>query len=209
MKIKKIIAAVAAAAVAASMVAVNAFAMLDTTNYMKEGDANGTVFVLADKEADPNWSADTGIAVTDVYGVKYYVEFNADEVAVPETWIGGGIGANSQSTGWLSNEWGRADKPIIADLENGTITWLSDAPVFAADDTYCQFWLQTWGGTVTIKGADILGADGNAIETASAEVATEAEATTDAPATGNAPIAGVAAVMAVAGAAAIASKKRN
>ncbi|MBQ7980069.1 MAG: hypothetical protein IJ305_00510, partial [Oscillospiraceae bacterium] len=117
MNMKKILAAVAAAAVAVSMTAVNAFAAVgsvDTTNYMKEGDANGTVYIRADKEGDPNWTADTGVALADVYGVKYYVEFNADEVANAETWIGGGMGANSQSTGWLSNEWGRADKAITA-----------------------------------------------------------------------------------------------
>ncbi|MBQ3160994.1 MAG: hypothetical protein IJC04_02580 [Oscillospiraceae bacterium] len=172
MNLKKIVAAVAAAAVAVSAMAVNAFAVIDTTNYMKEGDANGTVFVRADKEGDPNLTADTGIALDTIYGVKYYVEFGSED------WIGGGIGANSQSTGWLSNEWATNAKPIVADVENGTITWLLDKPVFAESDTYCQFWIQTWSGTLTVKSADILDANGNVIEIAAApaEEATEAPA---------------------------------
>ncbi|MBO5384268.1 MAG: LPXTG cell wall anchor domain-containing protein [Ruminococcus sp.] len=167
MKLRRLIASFASACVAVSAMTVvssAAVGSVDTTNYMREGDPNGTVFVLADKDADPNWSADTGISPTEVYGVTYHIEFNADEVANEATWIGGGIGANSQSTGWLSNEWGRVDKPIIADLENGTVTWLSETPVFAEDDTYCQFWIQAWGGTIAVKGADILGADGNVID---------------------------------------------
>ena len=169
MKLRRLIASFASACVAVSAMTVvssAAVGSVDTTNYMREGDPNGTVFVLADKDADPNWSADTGISPTEVYGVTYHIEFNADEVANEATWIGGGIGANSQSTGWLSNEWGRVDKPIIADLENGTVTWLSETPVFAEDDTYCQFWIQAWGGTIAVKGADILGADGNVIDVA-------------------------------------------
>ncbi len=178
MKLRKLMASLTSACVAVSAMSIvssAAVGSVDTTNYMREGDANNAVYVLADKEADPNWSADTGIAPTDVYGVTYHIEFNADEVADESAWIGGGIGANSQSTGWLSNEWGRNEKPIIADLENGTVTWLSDKPVFAETDTYCQFWIQAWGGTITVTGADILGADGNVLDVA-AEDAAEAVA---------------------------------
>ncbi len=170
MKLRRLIASLASACVAVSAVSVSAFAAgtVDSTNYM---DANGTVYILADKDTDPNWSADTGIAQTDVYGVTYYLELNADEVADEATWIGGGIGANSQSTGWLQKEWGRNEKEFIVDLETGIVTWLSDAPVFAADDTYCQFWLQTWGGTVTVLGADILGEGGVVLGAAAEEEA--------------------------------------
>jgi len=164
MKLRRLFASLTSACVAISAMTVVSSAV-DTTDYMREGDANGTVFILADKEADPNWSVDTGIATTDVYGVTYHVEFGTEE------WIGGGIGANSQSTGWKSIEWGTNSKDITADVENGTITWLSDSPVFAETDTYCQFWLQTWSGTCTIKSADILGAEGVVISATADEAA--------------------------------------
>ena len=185
MKLRRLIASLVSACVAASAMAVASFAAVgsvDTTNYMREGDTNGTVFVLADKEADPNWSVDTGISPTEVYGVTYHVEFGEEE------WIGGGIGANSQSTGWKSIEWGTNAKTITADVENGTITWLNDAPVFAADDTYCQFWLQTWTGTCTIKSADILAADGSIIDVVAEEEApAEDDAAADEETTEEAP----------------------
>ena len=157
MNFKKIIASVAAAALAVSAMAVNTFALTTETHR-----TDATLYIVSEKpeEEKPSWITNSGYTIADVYGVTYHVEFNADEVANPATWIGGGMGANSNSTGWKSIEWGRADKEITADLENGTITWLSDAPVFKDSDTYAQFWLQTWGGTVTVKSIDVLGKDG-------------------------------------------------
>lgn len=157
MNFKKIIASVAAAALAVSAMAVNTFALTTETHR-----TDATLYIVSEKpeEEKPSWITNSGYTIADVYGVTYHVEFNADEVANPATWIGGGMGANSNSTGWKQIEWGRADKEVIADLENGTITWLSDAPVFKDSDTYAQFWLQTWGGTVTVKSIDVLGKDG-------------------------------------------------
>ena len=182
MKIKKILAAVAAAAVAISAMAVNTFA-LTAENYLKDG----TVYINADKAEDPTWAIDAGVDQTTVYGVTYHVTFSESEVADEAAWIGGGIGANSPSTGWKQIEWGRTDKTVIADLENGTITWLNTAPVFKANDQYAQFWLQTWGGTVTINSADILGEGGVILSTdepapAPAETEAAPEETEAAPA---------------------------
>ena len=174
MKLKKIVAAIAAAAVAVSAMAVNAFA-LSTKDYVKDG----TIYLVSEKAEEPNWTADAGVAVTDIYGATYHVTFDAAEVANESTWIGGGIGSNSNSTGWAQNEWGRNDKPIVADLENGTITWLSDKPIFAADDAYAQIWLQAWGGTVTVNSVDILGAGGTVIATGEEAAAPAEEATTE------------------------------
>ncbi len=89
---------------------------------------------------------------------------------------------------WKQIEWGRADKEVIADLENGTITWLSTAPVFKTSDKYAQFWLQTWGGTVTVKSIDVLGKDGvvlsdetpDPVDEPAEEAAPADEATTEA-----------------------------
>ena len=157
MNFKKIIASVAAAALAVSAMAVNTFALTTETHR-----TDATLYVISEKpdQEKPSWITNSGYTIEDVYGVTYHVEFKAEEVADEATWIGGGIGANSNSTGWKSIEWGRSDKEITADLENGTITWLSDAPVFKDSDAYAQFWLQTWGGTVTVKSIDVLGKDG-------------------------------------------------
>lgn len=64
MKFRKILAAVAAAAVVVSTMAVNAFA-LSTKNYIKDG----CLYINADKESDPNWAADAGADCTSIYGV--------------------------------------------------------------------------------------------------------------------------------------------
>ena len=174
MKLRNILATSVAAVVAVSSLSVSAFA-LSAADYL----IDGTVYVAADKDTDPNWSADSGVAVTDVYGVTYHVEFNADEVADEAAWIGGGIGANSVSTGWKQVEWGRNSKEITADLENGTITWLNDEPIFTADDAYAQLWLQAWGGTVTVLSADILGADGVVLSTDDDVAADDADEAAD------------------------------
>ncbi len=157
MNFKKIIASVAAAALAVSAMAVNTFALTTETHR-----TDATLYIVSEKpdQEKPSWITNSGYTIEDVYGVTYHVEFKAEEVADEATWIGGGMGANSNSTGWKQIEWGRKDKEITADLENGTITWLSTTPVFKTSDKYAQFWLQTWGGTVTVKSIDVLGKDG-------------------------------------------------
>ncbi len=167
------------------------------TKYLVNNEVGkATLFITSEEgKREPNLSADASIDQTSIYGVTFYVDFVDEEVADEATWIGGGIGANSNSTGWLQKEWGRTEKEFIADLENGTITMFGDAPIFAADDTYCQLWLQTWGGTVTVNDADLLDADGNIIaidlaveedteEDAAVEEAPEVEED-EAPATGD------------------------
>ncbi|MCI5946907.1 MAG: hypothetical protein MRZ39_08490 [Oscillospiraceae bacterium] len=185
MNFKKIIASVAAAAVAVSAMAVSAFALTTETHR-----TDATLYVISEKpdQEKPSWITNSGYTIEDVYGVTYHVEFKAEEVADPATWIGGGMGANSNSTGWKQIEWGRADKEVVADLENGTITWLSTTPVFKTSDKYAQFWLQTWGGTVTVKSIDVLGKDGvvlsdetpDPVDEPAEEAAPADEATTEA-----------------------------
>ncbi|MCR4779918.1 MAG: hypothetical protein K5876_02360 [Ruminiclostridium sp.] len=118
--------------------------------------------------------ADTGEAslftgmtdeILDVYGVRYTVAFDAAEVADDSVWIGGGMGANSESTGWESHEWGKAEgeKEITPDFETGVIEWMDTEPIFSADDTYAHLWLQTWGGNVTILQIEVLDENGDVI----------------------------------------------
>lgn len=189
MKLKKILAAVAAAAVAVSTMAVSAFAV-EKGNYVAD-DGGNTFFYLVADDGKPQWAIDNSVAVTDVYGVTWHATFKDSEVANESTWIGGGMGANSNSTGWKQIEWGRNEKEIIADLANGTITWKSADPIFKADDKYAQLWITAWGGTVTFDSAELLDAEGNVIaasanaaapaETEAAPAETEAETTEAAP----------------------------
>lgn len=167
MNFKKIVATLAAAALSVSALSVSAMA-LSTKDYLKDG----VVYVNADKPEDPTWAIDAGVAQTDVYGVTFHVTFedNAE-------WYGGGIGANSNSTGWKSIEWGTNSKEITADVENNTITWLSDTPIFAESDEYAQLWMQTWTGKVTVNSADVLGKDGVILSTDDAPAETEASGT--------------------------------
>jgi chemotaxis protein histidine kinase CheA len=140
---------------------------LSTKDYLKDG----TVYINADKPSDPTWAIDAGVAQTDVYGVTFHVTFEGNA-----EWYGGGIGANSNSTGWKSIEWGTNSKEITADVENNTITWLSDSPIFAESDEYAQLWLQTWTGKVTVNSADVLGQGGTILSTDDAPAETEAPA---------------------------------
>lgn len=167
MNFKKIVATLAAAALSVSALSVSAMA-LSTKDYLKDG----VVYVNADKPEDPTWAIDAGVAQTDVYGVTFHVTFEGNA-----EWYGGGIGANSNSTGWKSIEWGTNSKEITADVDNGTITWLSDAPIFAETDEYAQLWLQTWTGKVTVNSADVLGKDGVILSTDDAPAETEASET--------------------------------
>lgn len=167
MNFKKIVATLAAAALSVSALSVSAMA-LSTKDYLKDG----VVYVNADKPEDPTWAIDAGVAQTDVYGVTFHVTFEGND-----EWYGGGIGANSNSTGWKSIEWGTNSKEITADVDNGTITWLSDAPIFAETDEYAQLWLQTWTGKVTVNSADVLGKDGVILSTDDAPAETEASET--------------------------------
>lgn len=221
MKLKKIIAAVAAAAIAVSMTAVNAFAykvVLDDGNY------------FAYVKGTEGWANDTGRPITDVYGVTFHVTFNADDIA-NGVWMGGNIGYNSDKENWKVQEWANMEgKPILADVENGTITYLSTSPVFQGTEQWAQMILQIYdGANLTVESADLLDKDGKPLseeagaaapaeteaapadEAAPAETtaAPAAEAATAAPATGNTAAATVAAVMAVAGVVAIAAKKRS
>ncbi len=179
MKLKKIIAAVAAAAVAVSTMAINAFAY-------KVSEVDGNYFAYV--KGTEGWSNDTGRPITDVYGVTFHVKFNADDIA-NGVWIGGNIGYNTDKENWKVQEWANMDgKPILADVENGTITYKSSSPVFQGTEEWAQLILQVYdGATVTVESADLLDKDGKPLsEEAGAAAPAETEAapaeTTAAPA---------------------------
>ena len=170
MKFTKTLAAIAAASLAVSSLAVSAFAAAAITSnsaidLASDNKADAVIKLYEeDKEHKPviDLFTEKNIARSDVYGVKLYFDLTADQVN-GEDWIGGGVGANSESTGWLGVEWGQegGKKPIIL-AEDGTVTWLQDKPVFADTDTYCQLWAQTWSIDLTLEKMEVLDKDGKA-----------------------------------------------
>lgn len=139
--------------------------------------------------------------VTAVEKVTYYVTYDQAELDDAEAWIGGGIGTNSESTGWAMTEWGKAsgEKAIAIedtlDGNKGTITYdMAAFGGFADTDTYAQVWLQAWGGTVTVDKAVVTVADDAAApaeEEPAEETPVEEEpaAEPELPKTGTAPVA--------------------
>ncbi len=156
-------------------------------------DGNNTVTLLGDGAVVDDFTA--------VEKVTYYVTYDQAELDDAEAWIGGGIGTNSESTGWAMTEWGKAsgEKAIAIedtlDGNKGTITYdMAAFGGFADTDTYAQVWLQTWGGTVTVDKAVVTVADDAAApaeEEPAEETPVEEEpaAEPELPKTGTAPVA--------------------
>lgn len=156
-------------------------------------DGNNTVTLLGDGAVVDDFTA--------VEKVTYYVTYDQAELDDAEAWIGGGIGTNSESTGWAMTEWGKAsgEKAIAIedtlDGNKGTITYdMAKFGGFADTDTYAQVWLQAWDGTVTVDKAVVTVAD-DAAAPAEVEPAEEAPAEDEPatepelPKTGTAPVA--------------------
>ena len=156
-------------------------------------DGNNTVTLLGDGAVVDDFTA--------VEKVTYYVTYDQAELDDAETWIGGGIGTNSESTGWAMTEWGKAsgEKAIAIedtlDGNKGTITYdMAKFGGFADTDKYAQVWLQAWDGTVTVDKAVVTVADDAAApaeEEPAEETPVEEEpaAEPELPKTGTAPVA--------------------
>lgn len=156
-------------------------------------DGNNTVTLLGDGAVVDDFTA--------VEKVTFYVTYDQAELDNEDVWIGGGIGTNSESTGWAMKEWGKAsgEKTIAIedtlDGNKGTITYdMAEFGGFADTDTYAQVWLQAWGGTITVDKAVVTLADDAAapaeVEPAEEAPAEEEPATEpELPKTGTAPVA--------------------
>lgn len=181
----------------------------DIADYLDVDSANKTLFLKYD-DGKVGYADAADLDITSITGVKFNVTFDELEVADESVWIGGGIGANSNSTGWSQVEWGRNEKPIIADLENGTITWDNGAPIFSADDKYAQLWVSSWGGTMSVDSVELIFADdGNTAADDTKTDDTKTDDTKGSPDTGVAGVAVAAGVVALAGAAVVVSRKRK
>ena len=187
MKMRKSIAAIAAATLlTASIAAVNVGAI--DMKYYREDD-NNTIFVNANKEEDPNWSADYKADITTVYGAEYTIELDADKLSNGD-WFGGAICVNSNSNGWKNvATWGTGEEDIgIEATKKATVKYLATSPIFAADDEYAQICMQSYGAKIKVTKVELLDKDGNPInlelpveeapaEEAAEEIAAPAEET--------------------------------
>ena len=209
MKIKKILAAIAATAVAVSTMAVNAFA----------ADEYQAVLGFADTAwAAQDWESAVTVTGDGQYTVESTLVAGACDLGVFVIDIQGMYAGNPEATAVLDKvEIDGAELSfdaagiIYGDIEekgnyrieiyNQYGDTKNNPPVNQAtpisSDVKITFTVSGLGGAAAEEAP--------AAEATTEEVATET--TTDAPATGNAPIAGIATVMALAGVAAIASKK--
>lgn len=211
MNMKRILAAAAASVVAVS-------AMTATVSADQFVNSNNGVNYIVDLLVD-------GYNALEVYGVTFTISGD-----FADSGIGGGIGFNSDSTGWAQHEWGNADAgKEITITEDNKITLLMDAPVFAESDTtgdnpYAQVWISKWwGNDATVEGVEILGAGGTVLSAGSAAPAdstpAESESKTDESKTetdtkpnvdtGVEGVAAVVGVAAVAAGALVVAKKRK
>ena len=172
MKISKILAGMSAAALAASMMSLAAFA--DETATVKADLTGGTVSLIDEKDDDgvvtkTGVLTGTNVKLSDVCGIDVNVTVGADSAAKIEAgdWIGGGLGYNSESTGWASKEWSFQDgvKDVTGvKAADGSYDFVLKGtdPVFADTDTFAQVWLQNWTTKdFTFNAFTLLDKDGN------------------------------------------------
>lgn len=153
MKLRSVIAAVAAVAVAATTT-VTSFA---ASAFKGATNTQSGMFacLLSD---DPNVPLFTDYApMSDFTGFTLTVKATdkrAVESAIAEqAWVAGAFGFNSQSTGWKQIEWGlegssAGDKDYLlkATDKRGefVLNYSQDTPIFKSTDTYAQVWIQNY-----------------------------------------------------------------
>ncbi len=190
MKLRRLIAATTVAALAASAVAVSASAI--TINGTIDAGSGMFVCLVAD-DGNPNalyTDASLASTITKVTLTVSSKSFEDMEDLKDATWFGGGFGFNSGSTGWAQHEWSFMEgKELIwvanEKDETWTLTFDNGAPIFAADDKYCQVWIQSWDKEpfeLDIVSFELLNADGVDIRTLDAAPAPEAPAEPETPA---------------------------
>ena len=211
MKLKKIIAAIATAAVAVSTMAVNAFAAetISCKLYSQNTESwtlyESDAFDISTDGGDYNVTLNAG-------GENLYITLYFKDVtggAAPDAFKDGtvtinSIKANGKTLTPTKTEYElvNSDSGVIdVCMINGwaeTFVEAGDCPMSEEGDSY------SFGAPVDTFEVNFSVSFGDAAAEAAPEAATE---TTEAPATGNAPIAAMAVVMALAGAAAVAAKR--
>ena len=193
MKLRSVIAAVAAVAVAATTT-VTSFA---ASAFKGATNTQSGMFacLLSD---DPNVPLFTDYApMSDFTGFTLTVKATdkrAVESAIAEqAWVGGAFGFNSQSTGWKKIEWGlegssAGDKDYLlkATDKRGefVLNYSQDTPIFKSTDTYAQVWIQNYADAYEfeIVSYTLLNSKGEDITKTAAEKPAETTAPADEPA---------------------------
>ncbi|MBQ7131882.1 MAG: hypothetical protein IJO29_04865 [Oscillospiraceae bacterium] len=154
MKLRKLFAGVAAVAVASSAVAITASAKITNPNTDLDKGEDKAFYTIS--------PMDEGIAIADIYGI-------AVDLTLAEGWeaegSGGGLAWQSSSVSWTSVEWGNPDSGKECEFDaNGDFSYLSDAPLYGADDEWTQACIQWWwGADVTVESVKFLDASGAVI----------------------------------------------
>lgn len=212
MNMKKIIAGIAASALAVSALATSAFAAVTNPNGDAFGQAGKYIYEAA---------KDLGDKLDSCYGVT--VSITPAKADLPDG-IGGGIATNNEPFTWVEFGNDGSNKPIVTDGK--TITYTSDSALFkqgADSQIVIEGW---WGSDFSVDGIVYLGKDGkNLLDSTAAATTTAAAGTTATAASttaasnaaddkGNADtgvegIAVVAALAVLAGGAVVVAKKRK
>ena len=153
MKLRRIFAAVAACAIAATSVISASAYTADVTGDLGMKDA----VTLGTEEAQGNWALNLaapgvldGVKAEDIYGASVtFTKASIDNYIAEAAGVGGGFVWNT-TDGWAQKEWGNADakKEITLDDENRTITRLDEEPCFTADSVSGAE--GTWGQVVVV-----------------------------------------------------------
>ena len=169
MKLRKILSAACALAMAVSAAAIT------TVTSSAAFDPEGHIICILSNDSNVPVLQDKSL-VTDIYGFKATVtvdKYREFESAVNAgDWFGGGVGMNASSTAWTQlAKWGvqegAEDIVMLPTDTRGvyTITYTQDKPCFAADEEYAFFWLQDWSTdksyTYKVDEVVLLDKDGN------------------------------------------------
>jgi hypothetical protein len=226
MKIKSMIAAIAASALTVSALAVSASAAITNAN----AEANYMYPVVAEEGNN----LPEGCKLTDVYGIE--AKLSATVSAEGETCVGA-FCYQSDSNNWAQNEFCQkgGDKSVIIG-DDGIVKWGSDSSLFAEGDTWAKVFVAEWSWAddkqidFAVEYVKLLDKDGNELTAKAAETTTEATTTTadgttttakttttkasdskkaDSAKTGDAGVGVAVAALGVAGAAAFVSRKKH
>ena len=183
MKLRRVLSAATALAVAVSAAAVTTVTSSATT--VPEGCNSAGMFacLLSDDSNVPLFTDSSLVATITSVSLTLKTKDKDFEAAVASgtEWYGGGFGFNSNSTGWDSHEWSIQDGVkeltlVATDTRyEYKISYESDTPIFAASDEYAQVWIQDWTSSATFEvvSFELLNADGVDIRTLASDTSAD------------------------------------
>ena len=238
MKIKSVLASVAACAIAISAMAISASADVDyDLSKLEAGDGNYTCYIFGDKEDGSITGMVTDAAdLAKITAIKWTVE--CETASDPANWYGGAFGINTKTGGWDAPQWcineENPEKTTPTKINDTTYELTREVSLASSGD-FAQAVFQIYGDnaskthlkSVTLVGLDAPAADTTAAATTTTSAAAAATTTTSAAAgttttaaattttsgaaqpAGDAGVAVVAATLALAGAAAFVARKKD